>query len=243
MSATYPDPNLSTAAREWAELSNHHWPEKTRAAAELIQSLPDTIVDGDKLRKVIADWDNRAITSDAYTLYQQVLALLPAPSSLPILAELIEQGNDPQKYQWMQCTVEGRGDDTFVITDVRELVSKILHPDGRHEVIGNGQVIPLPGEPKLKWPGSRGNTATADSEGDVQAACADDIEPALPRPEDVPAGEAWMILRKGHGWVGTRDSKDGANLPWALSRLDGVKAIASKDLDINLVTRLVPETR
>lgn len=66
------------------------------AAADLISSLPDTIVDGDKLREVLDKWEGRKITSDLYTLYCEVEALLPAPPAPRTMAEI--EWDDEEHY-------------------------------------------------------------------------------------------------------------------------------------------------
>lgn len=71
-----------TNAKKWAketlERGNIQPPvEYCDAAAELILSLPDTVVDGDKLRGMIADWGLRETD-----LGKQVEALLTPPGPL-----------------------------------------------------------------------------------------------------------------------------------------------------------------
>lgn len=76
------DKNTLNLAREWAEFVREtpsSYSEIAVAAADIISSLPDITVDGDKLREVIEKWKGREITSDAYLLYHRVEALLPAP--------------------------------------------------------------------------------------------------------------------------------------------------------------------
>lgn len=78
-----------TNADRAAELIYSHmssWDDETQATnatqalADAGLLMPDHFIDAERVREVIADWGDREVTSDAYTLYRQVLALLPAPA-------------------------------------------------------------------------------------------------------------------------------------------------------------------
>lgn len=99
------DKHTLDLARQWAadvDADRHTLSQDTiDAAADLISSLPDTIVDGDKLREVLDKWEGRKITSDLYTLYCEVEALLPAPPAPRTMAE-IEW--DDEEHHLMEAT-------------------------------------------------------------------------------------------------------------------------------------------
>lgn len=242
-------------AREWAHDNINGWhftgSDRALAAARVIQSLPDTVVDGDKLRevinKVLANTIHGTVGHQVAEDYAALIGeLIPAPS-LPTLAELIEQGNDPQKYQWMQCTVDGSRDHAFVIAVVGERFNKVLRPDGPHQVMSNDRVTPLPDLPKLEWPGSAPDdvayaTGGALTTQDVVDECrAVRKERALPRPEDIRPGDPWSVQHEGLEWVGVR-ADDHGYYPWGIIRTDGIDYQDVADAEITLISRLVPKT-
>lgn len=70
------------------------------------------------------------------------------------------------------------------------------------------------------------------------------LAPPLPtRPEDVPAGEPWIVEHDGHEWVGARDDSGTTNYPWVLAKIDGTDYVLSQDVEVTLVSRLVPEDK
>ena len=73
------------------------------------------------------------------------------------IAELIEQGNNPAKYQWMQCRI---GDTSLmgVITGYDEVgefehCTSVTFRDEADTWYDPSLVVPLLGLPRLEWPG------------------------------------------------------------------------------------------
>ncbi|GAB3595335.1 hypothetical protein CFAEC_06085 [Corynebacterium faecale] len=165
-------------AREWADCitttPNLSGPRVgvARAAAELIQSLPDQWIDAEKVRALITSLNAWAEDADAErapgrvlgyrTAAENLVTLLPA-THLPTLAELIEQGNDTNQYYRMQCRIAG-SDRRFTIRKL-DLDGKVLLLRDDFLVVKSSadMVTPLPDPP---------------------------------RPEDVPHDEVWLV-RKG----------------------------------------------
>src|SRR5699024_5997183 len=107
------------------------------------------------------------------------------------------------------------------------------------------EVTPLPDLPRLKWPGS-GDTPTVAEQENVapDQVVAKDIcnneEESLPNPEDVPAGEPWIVQHEDREWVGCRNDT-GTRLPWLVINRDAHDFSYCYDSDITLISRLVPE--
>lgn len=280
-------------AKEWAK-NPKAYPQHTflPSAARVIRSLPDHIIDAKKVAELaddMANWSLLEMPSTAADDRRHLIELLGGFADrindlltppLPTLAELIEQGNDPQKYVGMQCMIHDFPS-TRVITKVKGFHVSVLREDLEIQHTDTSKVTPLPDLPKLEWPAQEPRNSEEivkviryekelclDSQDFSRAGLWRDMEraagqgewkdllnsirelklpkdsgtPRNPRPEDVPAGEAWLILHNGHEWVGARDSRDGANYPWALARLDGLAVESAEDSEIDtLVSRLVPE--
>ncbi len=63
---------------------------------------------------------------------------------------------------------------------------------------------------------------------------------ALPKPEDVPANEPWLVEADGQKAVGARYAGDSV-LPWSFATLDGSFANDCNDSEVKLIHKLVPE--
>lgn len=236
-------------AREWAaeiaESRQTNIRPDAFAAAEIIQSLPDQWIDAEKVREVISEvlastlrgTVGRQVAEDYAALIGE---LIPTPP-LPTLAEMTPE--ERERCQWMQAMFT-KSDHEHVITCIFANKSRLMRrDDGMGFEVPNDEIIPLSDLPPMKWPGSHADTITAESVEDVQAGRVADFEPALPRPEDVPAGEPWLVKYDGHDWVGTRELEEETSWPWALARLDGADYSMARDSDITLVSRLVPEDK
>lgn len=167
-------------AKEWArdniEGGYFHGSDRALAAARLILSLPtlpDQIVDGDKLRKVVDKYKGNTFVGE---IVQEFADLLPAPA-LPTLADMTPE--ERQACQWMQCKLANSDNEIYAIASVGETSVKVIAEDGFHFIWPNSKATPLTGEPKLKWPGSDANTVTAESVNDMQAGRIADFEPDL----------------------------------------------------------------
>ena len=150
-------------AREWASGIEHlvkviH--PDAKAAIEIIQSLPDQLVDAEKLKAIIADMDHclkMESTTDfsrgidnATTSWRDALKALVTPK-LPTLADMTEA--EREACQWMQAV---RRDERCVITRVYANTVKptvrLLTSDGTTLWVNADEVTPLPDLPKLQWP-------------------------------------------------------------------------------------------
>lgn len=221
-------------AREWAE-----WADKKRgmmdggaiAAVEVIKSLPDQWIDAKELRGIYDRYRASEIT--LHEAFSAAVALATPP--LQNLAELVEQGNDPHSYQWMQAQVFPTDSTLGIITGVdgysRSAI--ILFTDGMAKNVPWAFITPLTDHPKLEWPG----------DGVVDAEIVEDDEPVmLPRPEDVPEGEPWTVQYEGMEIIGCRNEPE-STLPWLVIRRDGHQYDYCRDTEITLISRLVPEVK
>lgn len=225
------------------------------SAAEIIQSLPDQWVDVEKVLEIADDMSNWSIpgmldTTDSVRLSQMMdgfidrLNALIAPK-LPTLADMTPE--ERKACQWMQCKVET--DDEDVIGVIRRVWSNsadVIFQSGRSIDPEYRRVTPLPDLPKLEWPGSAPDDVAYATGGvltaqDVVDECrAVRKERAVPRPEDVPPSEPWLIEVEGEKYVGTRHAGNTA-VPWSVAALDGSFAGDYNDSEITLIHKLVPE--
>lgn len=182
-------------AREWTKLAvAHETSEVARAAAEVIQSLPDEWADADKVKELIkalqdeSDRRNRltpATPSDVdhnigfvdalHWVAARLDPLLPAPPAPRTLAEMTPE--ERKACQWMQATYLGAlhdqpGDHAITNTD-GAYVRLIRRCDGfSFEIKCLSKIVPHPDLPKLEWPGNE-----PEEEEDTAA------EPSYPRPD------------------------------------------------------------
>lgn len=238
-------------AREWAEDVRRIEAEygsarpDALAGARIIESLPDTVVDGDKLREVIADWGNREVTSDAYTLYRQVLALLPTPS-LPTLADMTPE--EREACQWMQAIYDpdsGYTDGTVVIAQIKDDRAVIMWDDGSSDTRYHQHITPLPGRPRMVWPDEQAteeDMSIIPPEIDTSGGHDDHVDMT---PEDVPEGEPWVVEWYGLKWVGVRNGTNigSSGTIWSLVSMEDSRTRWGHDSEITLVSRLVPEVK
>ena len=238
-------------AREWAHDNINGWhftgSDRALAAARVIQSLPDIIVDGDKLRQII-DFQGTSISEEARKDLESLLT-----PSLPTLAELIEAGNDPQQYQWMQAE-SAPTDNRFVSHGVITAVNPqwlapgrcmFLAPDGFSIEVPWEEVTPFPDLPRLEWLGSGDAPTIAEQENvapDQQVNPQVNLDSSLPRPEDVPAGEVWEVETPFTGGIGYRSPDQ--STAWFVTYPNHTERNWNvwADSQITLVSRLVPET-
>lgn len=228
------NPHLDQA-RAWAEYATKMGTSRddARAAIDLIQSLPDHWIDVEEVREVVNSQLSNYVQgtvghSVAEDFACKLQSLLDLP--LPTLADMTPE--EREACLWMQVDLPHHLPGA-VLADPGGPDSdpRVMYRDGATFTVKHEDVTPLQGEPKLEWPG----------DGVVDAEIVEDDEPALPRPEDVPAGEPWKVLRDGHEWVGTREESRDNIYPWALARFDGADCGMANDVDITLVSRLVPE--
>lgn len=225
-------------AREWAKgVHPGHHPEAV-ATAKVIASLPDQWVDVKKVREALEGCDKMTYPYEVMAHIEKTLLTPP----LPTLAELIPE--EREACQWMQAISDpdsGYTDGPVVIVQVQDDRSILMWEDGSFDTRHHQHITPLPDLPKLEWPGSHADTITAESVDDMQASRVADFEPALPRPEDVPEGEPWIVQHEDREWVGCRNDP-GTRLPWLVIRRDESQFDYCYDTDITLVSRLVRET-
>ena len=213
-------------AREWAESVGkiEGLSPRTYATIKLIQSLPDRIVDGDKLRQVI-DFQGTSISGYARKDLESLIPATPLPTFEDMTAE------EREACQWMQAQVFATAGTPGIITNVDEYARSaiILFTDGMAKNVPWKEITPLSDLPKLEWPGG------------VEDAPVTDGEPTLPRPEDVPPGELWSIRYYGKEWAGVRS--DSEWVPWSIISMDGQDYRDVDDSEIALMFRLVPERK
>lgn len=249
-------------ALKWANDTLEDFPSPQEGAvARIIQSLPNQWVEAKRVQEIIDEmkrpWGIPRVTDleqgiDIATgAWRQRLEALLTPK-LPTLAELIEQGNDPEQYQWMQARLEG-SELNFSISKPGLTESMLWGKDGTTHIADSRRITPLPGEPKLKWPGSEGQPSKVSvsdmwvddgsSPVDALKLLADKYE-ELDRikPEEVPADELWLVEYDNHQWLGKRNRKGSASYPWRVASLDGDGSDISSDSRITLIHKLVPET-
>ena len=212
----------------------------SRAAIKVIQSLPDQWVDAEKVREIYDRY--RASEIALHEAFRAAVAL--TTPSLPTLADMTPE--EREACQWMQAelrinTTRSPMDCVIAAPGRSGGHVRVWHEDGGSMDVPANEVTPRTDLPRLEWPGSHADTITAESVEDVQAGRVADFEPALPRPEDVPAGDPWLVKCGSHEWVGTRESRVEIVCSWALARLDGADYTVARDDEITLVSRLVPE--
>lgn len=237
-------------AKEWAwEVTAERIPDTSSgraklAAAKVIQSLPDQWVDAEKVQAMIDNYkharDSNAEGTEGWVINHLMVSnlesLLTPP--LPTLADMTHE--ERKACQWMQARLDG-GTESVVIVDPLSEKAWVMWDDGMFDPQSYDKVTPLPDLPKLEWPGSvPENVPGEECQFMHPPEC--DCEDALPRPEDVPAGEPWIVLYGDQEWVGVR-AKDHDFVPWSIVRMDGLDDNDVSDSDITLVSRLVPERK
>lgn len=238
------NPNTQQA-REWAEsraTGNYILSEETKAAVKVIQSLPDHWIDAEKVREVLAEQYMKLEGSDTKWINAATIEALITPS-LPTLAEMTPEERkackDMQAKTWHEVGI------IVWVCELTKIAQIITRANGVLERKFE-DVTPLPDLPKLEWPGSHADTIIAESVEDMQAGRVADFEPAPPRPEDVHAGEQWLVKWAGAGfegeWIGTRSSNPNRNFPWTLTLPGSHDRKVVEDSEVTLVSRLVPET-
>lgn len=230
-------------ALEWADrrrnISDTRLNAGVKAAAELILSLPDTIVDGDKLREIIdhlrTDMDSNP---ELWVHVEALEALLPA---LPTLEDMDEDAR--HALIGKDVKVEGWNNPSMLIA---------VHKD-EGAVLGHNWINPWPFveiRPLSELTPVNEDAPTVAEQENVtpDQAVAKDIcgseEESLPRPEDAPPGQPWIVEYEGLQWTGVRkDTVGPGHFPWMLTRMDGAFDDCASDIYVTLISRLVPETR
>lgn len=147
-------------AREWARdnINDFYEDESAYAVCEVIESLPDQWFDADKVWKALNGCRGM---KDPHQVMAHIEKELLAPS-LPTLADLIEQEENPADYifGWVK-TEDGI---ELLIMENDECVYTL---DSRGYRFGRDfhEVTPLPDLPRLEWPGSHADTITEEPEG------------------------------------------------------------------------------
>lgn len=239
------NPDLDQA-REWAKpVRPGHHPEAV-AAARVIVSLPDEWIDADKLRELVEAWGQRFITSDADLLLSDLRALLPTPTPRT-LADMTEE--ERQACRWMQAKQyghTGNESETVVIAQVMDEWVWIICADGRIDTRMHEYVAPLPDLPRMVWPDEH----HPDTDTDMSKS-SPEIDMSRPhddgvdmKPEDVPAGEVWVVSYGDGRAVGMREYSE--YRPWYVmwdNQDLQIEGLWLRDKDITLVSRLVQEEK
>ena len=106
------------------------------------------------------------------------------------------------------------------------------------------ELTPIPGTKIDLTPRrTHADTVTAASIEDYKAGRVVDFDDKtlLPRPEDVPAGDPWMVLSEGREAIGYRNDP-GGSIPWVITYQDCLEFEYCYDSDITLVSRMAPES-
>lgn len=237
-------------ARKWAHDNINGWhftgSDRALAAARVIQSLPDEWIDAEKLREMINEhllsYPHGSIGHTvAEDLACKMQALLSPP--LPTLADMTPEGREA--CQWMQADHTDIG--RIGITQIEPTGQTMIKQDGAAVWSGLAErkkITPRPDLPRLEWPGSGDAPTIAEQENvapDQQVNPQVKLDSPLPRPEDVPEGEPWIVLWGGKRWVGVR--ADIPTRPWSIVRMDGRDIHDVSDSKIALISRLVPERK
>lgn len=245
-------------AREWAEhhrnISDHRLNAGVKASAKVIQSLPDQWVDAEKVREltdrhndlIVCFLDNIRghLSSDTLDDIRDFMDNLNAEvdllgtPKLRTLADMTQE--DREACQWVQADHIEHG--RVIITYSGEKYIYYMKPNGLSGGVppANSHCItPLPDLPKLEWPSSGDVPTVAEQENvapDQRVSSSESTKSSLPRPEDVPVGEAWLVK--------TRDGEKREALKtstgWMVKDGDDVELWVEEALEP--VARLVPET-
>lgn len=249
-------------AKRWEDGSEENDPfidSEELALIGLIKSLPDQWVDVKEVQEIIEEMESLPATTGATSeiaiateAWKRRLEAL-VPSKLPTLADMTPE--ERAASQFMQARLEGGM--LGIIVHPGDPRSSVISEGGGFSTLYNNLVTPLPGEPKLKWPGSGDAQEPAKASLDPQ----ENIDASLEyrrkiisdqrsspseapkssiKPEDVPANEPWLIEAEGKEAVGTR-CEGYLHVPWSAAALDGSFAGDYGDSDVTLIHKLVPE--
>lgn len=177
------NPHLEQA-REWADMiqsasdNGHPIDKDCYAAAEVIETLPDQIVDGRRLRQIL-DFQGTSIADDARKDLESLLV-----PSLPTLHELArELEKDPEDYRWMQAKTFHTGELGCITDfDLYREVSTVLFPIGVMKNVPWEDITPLPDLPRLEWPAQAPRNPETPPEEMLNNTSSD--TPRNPRPEE-----------------------------------------------------------
>lgn len=223
-------------AREWAEsVSAGPATDRAHAAAKVIQSLPDQWVDAEEAREVLFHMVEDSLFEESLHPHVNALERLLAPK-LPTLAELIEQGNDPQKYVGMQCIMQDFPSPR-VITEIRDSRVLALREDLVMQHTTIGKVTPLPDFPKLQWPGGVVDAEIVDETPADQQPNSSETPKSSPQPK---MGEWWQVEEERNGKGVGKLVEDAGDYPWLIYLNDGTHDFFKRG-SVTPITRMVPE--
>lgn len=236
-------------AKEWADYHAHTELVLEGSAARVIQSLPDHWIDAEKIEKLLTVWRSQLEEcdhADGHTVMITCindLAFEIATPPLPTLADMTPE--ERERCQWMQAELDGEAE-SVVIVSLSPMKAWVMWDNGTFGLKAHDEVTPLPDLPRLEWSGSGDVPTIAEQENvapDQQVNPQVNLDSSLPRPEDVPPGEPWIVRNEGcrDQWVGTRDDSGTTSWPWILVKIDGTDYALSQDVEVTLVSRLVPE--
>ena len=239
-------PDKLRMARDYAAWITARDPQRkdARAAAEVIEALPDEWIDADKLREVI----NGQLSSYphgtaghhvAEEIACKLQALFPTPQPRT-LADMAPE--EREACQWMQA----RDDvgNRVVITRMNEGDQEVtvLYENGGLYEWPYSIIVPLPDLRGMVWPGEQAteeDVSIIPPKIDTSAGHDDDVDMT---PEDVPEpelGQAWLIDYKGTHYEAVYwYSQLHAHWSFTTSR-EGLTTINSRDA--TPVSRLIPE--
>lgn len=156
------NPDLDQA-REWAEYLTAQrtiYGDKVveaRAAAEVINSLPDEWVDADKLRDVIDEQlSNYPHGTAGHHVTEEIACKLEALFPDPQPRTLADMDDDEREAcQWMQADFDdgiAERPIRVVITKVDKTTADIVLPSGTISCVYPDRLTPLPDLPRMVWP-------------------------------------------------------------------------------------------
>lgn len=150
---TNPDLNL---ARKWAKDPSYQSKE-IRAAAEVINALPDEWIDANKLREVINGQLSRYPHGTAgHHAAEEIACKLepffpdPQPRTLGDMTP-----EEREACQWMQADFRDRSAEyaaRVVITRANQHVTDVVFPSGVVSCVYNDELTLLPDLPRMVWP-------------------------------------------------------------------------------------------
>ena len=239
-------------ALEWANgISYHpcsHEPEEVEAA-RIILNLPDQWVDAEKVREEADRMDSGAVNAmkpghnefsrgyaEAMQECAEHLRNLLTPK-LPTLADMTPE--ERKACQWMQADIHGGGRGVIAFITEDDLAAIWFeNPNQKHFELS--EVTPRPDLPKLKWPGDGVvHCETVDETETVEETPAE--KAALPKPEDLPPNELWLVEYNGLEFVGKRNREDYINCPWRIASVNDEGSDIARDSEITLIHKLVAE--
>ncbi|GFK19304.1 hypothetical protein [Corynebacterium glutamicum] len=227
-------------ARLWAETwSDTTVPANTRAAIDIIQSLPDRWVDVEKVREIIESKEGRPPATALPELLHDLRNLITP--KLPTLADMTAEEREACK--WMQCMIGDDTDDYCLLITVDTPFSRVIFQNGNSTIWKNDLITPLPDLPKLEWPGGepveKHGNASLDPQENFDASV-EHVKTVQSSPEPK-EDEVWIVEEEQGGRGVGRFAGKEDEFPWFIL-LDRGTYDNYKMGSVTPICRMVPET-